>query len=508
MTDYHPLIARAVEGLDRSTGEARRALYERARNALVAQLRSNQISEGDINKERLALEKAIRKVEAEAARKSRSESRSDPRATTPPAPEGGAQVRRASGAARRERADPSPADLPRTAGLPSARDRLLSARSSLKKQGAKGFRDVVGEVRDLGAATGKAVQTARQAREAYEPEAPQYPPVQKSAAPSQRFEPHLDAEDVNSLDYDTRQEPNFDTDYETEDEHSVPAQAVRYSPRSAGAAPAEEEYERNRPPLARLLVVLIILAVVVATISWQWPAVTGFYQFLSHIGSKPQTQVSHETRSAQPNFSGRFPQEQGAGQAPGTVVPGGQTPPSVAQRAVLFEEDPNDQQGRRYMGSAIWRTETVSPGPGLAPELAVRADVKIPERKMTVTWSLRRNTDKALPASHTIEFTFNLPANFPGGGIANVPGILMKQDEQARGTPLAGLAVKVTNGFFLIGLSAVDTDVQRNMQLLKERSWFDIPIVYSNGGRAILAMEKGPPGDRAFDEAFAAWDKK
>lgn len=105
MTDYHQLIARAVEGLDRSTGEARRALYERARNALVAQLRSNQVSEADINKERLALEKAIRKVEAEAARKSRWESRSDPRATTPPAttPDGGAQVRRASGAPIRPR---------------------------------------------------------------------------------------------------------------------------------------------------------------------------------------------------------------------------------------------------------------------------------------------------------------------------------------------------------------------------------------------------------------------
>ena len=79
--------------------------------------------------------------------------------------------------------------------------------------------------------------------------------------------------------------------------------------------------------------------------------------------------------------------------------------------------------------------------------------------------------------------------------IANVPGILMKQDEQARGTPLAGLAVKVTNGFFLIGLSADDSDVQRNVQLLK-------------GSRAILAMEKGPAGDRAFGEAFAAWEKK
>ena len=44
---------------------------------------------------------------------------------------------------------------------------------------------------------------------------------------------------------------------------------------------------------------------------------------------------------------------------------------------------------------------------------------------MTVTWSMRRNTDKALPASYTIETMFNLPADFPGGGIADVPGILI-----------------------------------------------------------------------------------
>ena len=183
---------------------------------------------------------------------------------------------------------------------------------------------------------------------------------------------------------------------------------------------------------------------------------------------------------------------QSAGQAPGRARRAARPVPAVAQRVVLYEEDPNDPQGKRYVGSVIWRTETVSPGPGLAPELAVRADVEIPERHITMTWSLRRNTDQALPASHTIEIMFNLPADFPGGGIANVPGILMKQSEQARGTPLAGLAVKVTNGFFLIGLSAVDTDMQRNIQLLKERPWFDIPIVYTNGGRAILAMEKGP----------------
>ena len=124
---------------------------------------------------------------------------------------------------------------------------------------------------------------------------------------------------------------------------------------------------------------------------------------------------------------------------------------------------------------------------------------------MTMTWSLRRNTDQALPASHTIEIMFNLPADSPSGGMPNVPGMLMKQAEQTRGVPLAGLAVKVTPGFFLIGLSAIEADMQRNIQLLKERGWFDIPMVYANNRRAILAMEKGTPGERAFAEAFAAW---
>src|SRR4029077_16802413 len=77
MTDYNPLIARAVGGLANNTAEARRTLYERARAALVAQLRGIDppLSEAEITRERLALEDAIRKVEAEAVRKARSEPR-------------------------------------------------------------------------------------------------------------------------------------------------------------------------------------------------------------------------------------------------------------------------------------------------------------------------------------------------------------------------------------------------------------------------------------------------
>ena len=81
MADYHPLITRAVEGLAaNNTAEARRTLYERARAALVAQLRGIDppLSEAEITRERLALEDAIRKVEAESVRKARAEPRPGP----------------------------------------------------------------------------------------------------------------------------------------------------------------------------------------------------------------------------------------------------------------------------------------------------------------------------------------------------------------------------------------------------------------------------------------------
>src|ERR1700740_3530600 len=192
MTDYHPLIARAVDGLERSTGEARRALYERARTALVTQLRAVDppLSESEITKERLALEDAIRKVEADAARKARAEQRAPPA----PLPRG---ARRAADGGRLEARRPEPpaakpvpsppseSDMPRAAAQPSARARLLNARAqspSIKRDGIKGFRDVVSEVHDLGGASAKAAQSAHEIRDSYTP-----PPY---TAPDEEDESH------------------------------------------------------------------------------------------------------------------------------------------------------------------------------------------------------------------------------------------------------------------------------------------------------------------------------
>src|SRR5262245_12289990 len=99
MADYYPLISRAVAGLEKNTGEARRTLYERARTALVDQLRgaTPALSESDITRERLALEEAIRKVEAESARRMRFET---PKAEPAPARPNDAGARRREERAR------------------------------------------------------------------------------------------------------------------------------------------------------------------------------------------------------------------------------------------------------------------------------------------------------------------------------------------------------------------------------------------------------------------------
>src|SRR5947209_812351 len=114
MADYYPLIARAIAGLDPSApGESRRALYERARAALIAQLRR-----GDPN--------------------------APGRPQPPPVPMQDPQLpptRERSGAPRRG-SDNSPPQAP----------------------GMRGFRDIAADADDLGRA---AAQASRSARKTY-----------------------------------------------------------------------------------------------------------------------------------------------------------------------------------------------------------------------------------------------------------------------------------------------------------------------------------------------------
>src|SRR5437588_334049 len=118
MADYYPLVAKAVAGLEKNTGEGRRMLYERARTALVAQLRGMNdppLTEAEITRERLALEEAIRKVEAEAARRARGPAHAG---TPAVAPNRAAGTRSRAEPVRGARARTACLDLDARAGSP------------------------------------------------------------------------------------------------------------------------------------------------------------------------------------------------------------------------------------------------------------------------------------------------------------------------------------------------------------------------------------------------------
>jgi hypothetical protein len=501
MADYYPLVAKAVAGLEKNTGEGRRLLYERARSALVAQLRGMNdppLTEAEITRERLALEEAIRKVEAEAARRGRSEI---PRAE-PAAPKPDLSFD----------APPAAKPSPPAPDRPSAPPRPRTASRTVTDEGLKGFRDVIAEAEALGDATAQGAKTARevfaatpptgQTLERHEPRLEPEglrPPVRPSSRPIEQ--PARAPASTNPFDASPPEQrvanwaPEPDRPIEPR-----PSQQRQSPMRQPSADDIEELPRHSRAGLIAAITVMVLIVALGVAAYWQRDRIAG----LVNAVRGPVTQQK-DAGDTKPKIADRV------GQPP---AQGSETPPAaqtgavaaVAQRVALYEEDPADAQGKRFVGTAVWRTEMVSAGPGAAPDLAVRADIEIPERRITMTFLIRRDINQVQQAtSHTIEITFNLPADFPFGGISNVPGVLMKQAEQTRGSPLGGAAAKVTSGYFLIGLSAVETDMQRNIQLLKERGWFDIPIVYNNGRRAILAIEKGTPGDRAFDEAFKAW---
>ena len=131
----------------------------------------------------------------------------------------------------------------------------------------------------------------------------------------------------------------------------------------------------RRHKLVKSVVALLILVGLAAIISWQWPHFSELYRSVAQTVVKHQSDQTVPQTASQLSFLDRFPGEQSTA-AMGT--PGSKTLPTLAQRVVLYEEDSADPQGKRYFGVVSWRTETASPAQ--SSDVAVRADVKIPDR--------------------------------------------------------------------------------------------------------------------------------
>jgi len=397
MADYYPLIARAVEGLTEQTPAARHAVYERARTALVAQLRSLDppLQEADIQRECASLDDAITRVEADHA--------------------------------------PPPAGFD-----PNAFAEML-AEDQPHQSPADRLRSVV---------------PPRQALRAPSQGAPESEPASHGFEETANARPRIDSR------------PH----------------------------PAMQSNRQMRSVLLGAAILFVILAI--GGLAW-WQSRSD--------APIPETPVAEAPPEAPANQEAAKIDERVGGQAPPAPSSAGQAI-GVAHRAVFYEEDAtNPQTPKAFVGRVVWRLEDVNPGQGQPLEKAVTANIEVAEAGLTMKMVLRRNLDTTLPASHTVELTFTTRQGDSGRVIRDVGLLQFKNEEAARGTPIAGLPVPVRENLFLIGLSNLQGDVERNTELFVRRNWIDLPVRMASGQRAILSFEKGATGEQVLNNAFSQW---
>ena len=178
-----------------------------------------------------------------------------------------------------------------------------------------------------------------------------------------------------------------------------------------------------------------------------------------------------------------------------------------AEIARLIEEGRSERDLVRQNGSVTWSIVQESPGEGAPEEPAIQGVMEIPERNLSMMVTIKRNTDKALSASHLMTVLFTVPDDFKGRQIENIRGVVAKPTERAQGAPMSILPAPVGQGMFFVALPSNERAVTLNTDLLRSARWFDIPVAYATGRRALFALEKGARGAKVFDEVLSVWDK-
>ena len=618
MADYYAILTKAISALPESSGEARRDVYEKARKALVSQLQSFDppLPPSEITSQRLTLEEAIRKVEAEAARATLGIGRPkqpEKPAAAEPKPETPATTEAAP-----EKSDkPAETDKPKKAEKPEKPEKTETVETpepsvspdetSGKKTDAppvptKGvdiFRRAVAEADNLGAATSEASRAAREVLNAAAEDTagaptrdqePDIAPLSSGddavadgetadAEPSLSAEPLVgtdtvpgEFDDVDGI-YDegiakplssrtmwmvaailllfifagvgafvySQRDILFAKGEDTAEPEVEEPKIVEINPK-----PAKEDENGMEPKITDRLPTVGAApdARPVRTMRVTAPTTTSESSNGSEISEEEPTVIpaddqppanetvteAPEPESAETETADSEPAETTPAETPerevAAVEPVETTPepqasaqpsesPSgadrdntvlVGQRAILYEEGGSRGSNKAFIGNVTWKLDEEPVSGGTSTDTVLIARAEIPERGMIIDIKIRPNRDADLPASHSIEIGFDLPNEFSEKGIANVPGLILKTTEEARGDALRGASIRVLDNLFWIALSKIDAEQKNNETLLKDRAWIDIPILYQSEQRAILTLEKGGPGDQAIEEAFKRWN--
>lgn len=466
MADYYPLLAKAVAGLPNSTLEARRAIYERARKALFGQLRSLDppVPEAVIEREARDLEAAVARLEAEIA--SQIDSGDGPgdvgeegSVASPPRP---------SAPLADDEVSPPGVVHNGTVVLEPAEEVEAAAFAAESP-----MQDTAEQILNRGNGhAGMAAEVFASESNGFEPTASETF-AQPGAGPLQP---------------PGRARP----------EAQRPIAPVAKPP----AAPSWRLW------FVGATVALVVLLVAIAA-----------YLLRDRPSEMMARQPAAPQSASDTAESGKIVDRIGSGEAAPEapqiapkkvetvrnkvepVVP----PSEVARRAALLIEAPEEQaKVKTVLGTVLWRLDNVSNGPGEPLSLAVRAEIEIPEEKLQAAMTFQKNTDATLPASHTIKLRFVVPPGSPLGGIKQISVPQMRKEETANGESLNGVPVPVMENSFLVGLARGSAEAG-NLELIRSKEWFDVPMLLANGRIAKLTFEKGTAGQAAIDDALASW---
>lgn len=177
----------------------------------------------------------------------------------------------------------------------------------------------------------------------------------------------------------------------------------------------------------------------------------------------------------------------------------------------------DDHHYEPIAGSTKWSTEPLPVGADQKPQVAVRADVEIPSRGVTMKWLMYPNGDKDLPASQFDEIHLEVPADLQLAKPLVPAGFMTMMVNSALGGGESleengkGDGKRVGDWSFT---QPLNPDAERNFKLIEEHCWFQVhtiefPVINGVYGivqsHLVISMEKGKAGARAFADAFAAW---
>ncbi len=553
MADFYKVLRKTIEALPVATGQARRSVYDRARTAISRQLDAMNppLPPSEVSRQRLELEDSIRTVEedyvsgkiitnserenaARLAQLEEEEAQFRAQRSSRQVQDEAEEMRRSAAPVPQQPQPPRPPE-------PAAREEPSVAAFDAAVASARSLREP--RLEEPRVAEPRVAEPVRQ--RPVEPRsvdpAPAAPRNKREGLSRRRGredyydapaldDPYLDDVADDADDYnDYNDEPEL-----VPDRSQTRADRDTRGARRGGRGQDDGYYDERQPypgerPKRRIWPWILILLIVIALGAGGWWAfqnqekvMTTFENWLDYGSSD----VNPLQPAIGENGSGDGPRRVNANDGADTTEPSkndgriiddsGKMNPDVEQgddgsavgegvlpqRAILYEEGATAEESKAVSGGTSWKLGDDNGSP------IIIGRVEIPQRRLSFDIIIRKNEDESLAsASHLVEISYTAPPRLVGGGIEDVPALLLKNSEEAQGELLASAGVKVSDTLFWLALSANPESEINNMKLLREGSWFDLPVRYKNNKRAIVTLEKGREGEVVFAQALEAWNR-